>query len=522
MKRLMMLLSCSLAVFACNKGQKDVVGDILPIDKPVITASIESQATKLYLGSKDGDDNYEMKWSEGDKIAVRVYWGSGVTESGYDNSVWSLDNEDKDKVAGSFTPDEDIDEKNYAYGAYFPTNSTWNIGGDGLFYCNYNHTYDSYTPGTFISPLLANMNADGAGVDRRVGNISFKHVGATVKVSLTNVPYEANKIVLTIDNNYISTSSWGAMAVSDAGSAAITIGESDSNKGHSITLEFGNYRSGDDDLDFFFPVPPLTTTPNIQIDLYTFNTLIWTKTGKAKTTVSRGEVLVMPSIEVETAKVYVLDSANGPWGNDTRNLYVYKNSTAIGVDFPGVWGMYTEDLGYSDDYKRFILPIEADGQTCDFIYSNGNSGTQVNLPQSAVAVGTPLYFGTNGIEVISVADPTAPGTISTAKRIWAWSPDATSIGIHTFDGTASGTSWDAVRAMTKTTAQINGTYWYRYDIPSADQDKTTKMVFRVGYNGNAYSNQTQDIALITLSKSFYYKTGDADGEGKYAVTSYNW
>ena len=528
MKKLVILLSCFLAVLACNKEQnkeQDVVSDNLQVfERPVITASSEGQVTKATLDAADLSGNCDMLWSLGDQIGVHVYSGTAVGTDNYgtENTSWTLAAADAGKKSGSFSADSPIDgSKNYAYAAYYPFD-THNIGGDARFYCAYKNSYSGYVPGRIISPMVANMNADGLGLERRSTNIALKHVGATVKITLNNVPAEANKLVLTISNNNIT--GWGSIDPADAGTASIAPSGLSEGGGiavsHSITLNFANGADARDGLVFYFPVPVLTT-PAIQLDLYGYDDVhIWTKSAaKNQPSVGRGEILAMPALTVTPRLVYVLNNDVQSWGS-SRNLYVYEGGSHYGPAFPGVWAASSEIIS-GNSYYKFVLPIEAEGHTCTFVFNKGESGYQVDLP-SAMVSSTPLYYRTNGIDVITVADPASPGPLSTAKRIWVWSPDATSIGIHTFDGTATGTSWESVRSMVRSTAQHGSTYWYSYDVPAADQDKTTKMVFRIGYDVNPYSNQTTDVDLITLNKSYYYKTGAAGGDGKYSWTKFDW
>ena len=522
MKKYIAFFTCLLAVLACGKENKTGSDDINLV-RPTISVSSENPVTMATFSAADGNNDCSLLWSAGDKIGVHIYSGTSVgRDNGGYNRSWTLDPADAGQTSGSFTCDEAIDgSHNYSYAAYYPFD-THNIGGDAMFYCAYKNEYNGYVPGTVIAPMVANMNADAGGLDRKSTDISLKHVGALVKITLNGVPAEANKLVLTINNNNIT--GWAGVNPAEAGTASVSPSDLSDGTGitvsHSVTLNFANGSETRNGLVFYFPVPVLTT-PAIQLDLYGYdNVHIWTKSAaNPQSSVGRGEILAMQELTVAPLRVYVLDSNAQGWG-EARNLYVYKGDTPYGRTWPGIYAA-TKETFSGHSYYKFLLPVEANGQECDLIFNKGTSGYQVNLPKATIS-STPLYYRTNGIDVITVADPASPGALSTAKRIWAWSPDATSIGIHTFGGTAAATSWDAVRSMTKSTAQHAGTYWFYYDVPGIDQDMTTEMVLRIGYDGNAYSNQTRNISLITLNLSYYYTTGGADGEGKYYWTQNNW
>ena len=200
MKKYFILFTCFLAAVACNKESKNIT-----LVRPTITVSTETPVTPPTMATLDDADvngDCTMLWSTGDKIGVHVYPGTSVGRDygGY-NTSWTVDGADNGKASGSFTCDIGLDgSHNYSYAAYYPYGDH-NIGGDANFYCVYKQSYDGYVPGTVIAPMVANMNADNGGLDRKSTDIALKHVGAMVKVTLNGVPAEANKIVLTISNN---------------------------------------------------------------------------------------------------------------------------------------------------------------------------------------------------------------------------------------------------------------------------------------------------------------------------------
>lgn len=513
MKQYLILSACLLAALACSKEQSNGTENAQPAVVPMITATIESQVTKLYLGDKDASDNYEIKWSEGDQIGVRVYSGEDYISGS--NMSWTLKEQSKDLIEGCFKPDGDITNKNFSYAAYFPMESYSNIGGDGKYYYQYKDSYDSYTPGRFISPLIANMNEDLGGVDRQAHYISLKHVGATVKITLNNVPAEANKIKLTIDNNNIS-GAWANIEPSNAGS-----NPSFGGTGHTVALNFDAGSVVRNGLVFYFPVPALTT-PSIKIELCKEDDVIWTKTSsKNQASVSRGEVLVMPALNVpNTATVYILDEVTS-WGNSNRNLYVYDGDGAIGDAFPGIWVSNTETIG-SYTYRKATVSAEANGKTCSFIYSNGTSGTQVNFPSTAITGTEKLYYRTDGILIQAITDPETPEDLygSDDVRIWVYLKNSTAdlnIYCYAFDGNSWG-DWQSndikMTKYTATSAQNESGSWYYFSVPSDKRSNSCKLIFSFGGDGDA--NQTYDTDSVTPNTNLYFGI-DNNGDNKKYV-----
>ena len=508
MKKLVILLSCFLAVLACNKEQnkeQDFVSDNLQVfERPVITVSSEGQTTKAYLGAADGLGNCDMLWSLSDKIGVHVYSGINVgREKGGINTSWTVDPKDVDKKSGAFSADSPIDGAlNYSYAAYYPFD-THNIGGDARFYCAYKNSYSGYVPGRIISPMVANMNADGLGLERRSTNIALKHVGATVKITLNNVPAEANKLVLTISNNNIT--GWGGVDPSDAGTAYVSPSGLSAGEGvtvtHSVALNFDEGVATRNGLVFYFPVPVLTA-PTIQVDLYVDSVIIWSKSSaNAQPNVGRGEVLVMPALNVSTPTVaYVLNEVGTIWDGANTAFHVADVSS-----WPGWTSTRTETFG-SYTYQKYFMPTSAAGasRTINFTSASDNNKTTW-LGGVTITAGQNHFFRTDGVSFRTVTVASSPEALP--HRVCAYS-DGIGDNLKVYgwkeDNLYFGGWRDSANSMTKADAKMGElVFWYYKDLSDGQHVSGSNLIF-INDWGDGF-HQTSNITGVDLSTNkFYY------------------
>lgn len=517
MKKSLFVALALLGIVACNKVETANDNND-PVQEPV-KVSLSASLEEASLTTKAGvDGSYNITWSTGDAIGVRIYEGTTSSRSNEWDCKWTIRPEDNGKSNGVFDPEYAMTaEQNWAYAAYYPKNGTsHNVGGDGKVFYLYNESID-YVPGAFISPLVADMSKG----DERPTTIAFKHVGGTIKITLNNVPAEANKITLTVDNNNIT--GWGSIDPKNAGTSGILASSLTDGDGHyathSMTLNFEAGSETRNGLVFYFPVPVLTK-PNITIDLYSYQTLIWSKSAaKAQTNdVGRGDILVMPALTVDARFLYVLDETKG-WGA-ARNLYVHDGSDPYGPTFPGVYSMQSVTIS-EKEYVRFVLPYASFGESCKFVFSNGNSGTQVNLSDATVS-STPLYYRTDGILVATIADTSSPTALYTGtdKRIWAYKKNAADAGTlycYAYGDSEAFGSWQNEGAkMTKYTttgAQMESGSWYFISIPFEKQSETNTLIFSFGGLGD--SNQTVNMASISMGSNHYFGINDNGESNKY-------
>ena len=509
MKKLVILLSCFLAVLACSKEQnkeQDFVSDNLQVfERPVITVSSEGQTTKAYLGAADGLGNCDMLWSLSDKIGVHVYSGINVgREKGGINTSWTVDPKDVDKKSGAFSADSPIDGAlNYSYAAYYPFD-THNIGGDARFYCAYKNSYSGYVPGRIISPMVANMNADGLGLERRSTNIALKHVGATVKITLNNVPAEANKLVLTISNNNIT--GWGGVDPSDAGTAYVSPSGLSAGEGvtvtHSVALNFDEGVATRNGLVFYFPVPVLTA-PTIQVDLYVDSVIIWSKSSSnAQPNVGRGEVLVMPALNVSTPTVaYVLNEVGTIWDGANTAFHVVDVSS-----WPGWTSTRTETFG-SYTYQKYFMPTSAAGasRTINFTSASDNNKTTW-LGDVTITAGQNHFFRTDGVSFRTVTVASSPEALP--HRVCAYSDEiGDNLKVYGWkgDNLYFGGWRDSANSMTKADAKMGASvFWYYKDLSDGQYVSDSNLIF-INDWGGVDCHQTPDISSVDLSSNkFYY------------------
>lgn len=304
MKKIFIAIAfCAMSLIACNKQQID--NNVEPSSSYAVIRAIgeaydlvgEEAVTKATINSSE-----QIVWASGDEIGVRLYKGSAVTGhddgSGYDawDATFTLDAADAGKTNGSFTCPTSTDQWLKAYAAWYPryidTDLT-NIGGDAKLYFYLRSWYDGYTDGTSLMPMLADMSS----WSESNTDISFKHVGAGVRVTLKDVPGAANQASLTVAGKNIA----GWYTVEDpttAGTAKLVAGDGTDN--NTVYLKFAT-ASAKRDMTFIFPLPTVDLSGGITIKLYydTDHKEFWSRSASnVNVSLDRGEVLDMPDLTV--------------------------------------------------------------------------------------------------------------------------------------------------------------------------------------------------------------------------------
>ncbi len=249
-------------------------------------ASIEDGITRGTFNSSNGLD-----WTDGDKIGIYVNdvsWptkhqpftlssGAGTTQGEF---TWDYDD-------GNFT-------NTNANVAFFP----WQGTGDdknnvynGILYFKLPNSYDGYQSGQMLTPLVAPVSHNGATYDP----IRFKHAGAAVKVTVTNLPTYVNSIGMAVDGKQI----YGDFHIDPAnvGTDALTLDNSENTSNNTVWLNYTNESAGE--FTFIFPVPELTK-PKLSFEIHDkYGVIFWKKNLKAQTEdLARGDILVMPNLAI--------------------------------------------------------------------------------------------------------------------------------------------------------------------------------------------------------------------------------
>ena len=302
MKKIFYFLAIgTMMAVACNK---ETIEPASPATQKV-TISASSEVTKADLTSSN-----QIVWALNDEIAVRLYKGTAITGtdtgSGFEakDSRWVLDAADAGKAQGNFTYNGALGAldqwHHWGYAAFYPVFDS-NTGGDGKIYIHYQDYYENYESGRLLMPVVANMNYSPDGLEGRPTDISFKHVGAGVKVTLKDIPAAANQVSLTVPGKNIK--GWYNIDPANAGaSAAVPNNATLDDALSTVYIKFAT-ASSKRTMTFVFPVPVTELPDGTNIKLYygdyPNDVVFWTKTGKNLPELKRGELYDMGEITVD-------------------------------------------------------------------------------------------------------------------------------------------------------------------------------------------------------------------------------
>ena len=285
MKKAFFLVAvATLALLSCQKENE--LNTAKPAENHGLTfkASIEELSdpgTKAAIDASNG-----LVWAENDKIGIYV-----------NDATWDDKNQPFTLVGtggnteGEFAWDYGTFTNPNATAAFFPwegTGSDKNNVFDGVAYIKLRDAYWSYESGKMLTPLVANLNGS-------TGNISFKHAGAAVKVTINNLPAHVHSIDMSVEGKQIT----GSFHINpaNAGTEALALDAAADITKNTIWLNVWN--GSESKWDFIFPDPELDK-PKLSFQIYDENdVLVWSKKLKAQASdLNRGDLLVMPAIDI--------------------------------------------------------------------------------------------------------------------------------------------------------------------------------------------------------------------------------
>ena len=315
----------TFALFSCQNDD-DVINEVN--SKPVtFKASIEdftNSETRGNINSTNG-----LVWADGDKIGIYV------------NDSWNDKNQPftlstgAGETSGTFAWDYGTFTNPNATVAFFPWdddnnsgNGTQNnIAGDWMYFTLNQGNYD-YTSGKMLTPLIASISSSD--------EISFKHAGAAVKVTINNLPAGAKSIGMTVNGQQV----YGSYKINpaNAGTDALVLNESPDNTKNTVWLNYTN--NSESAWTFVFPVPTLTT-PKLSFQIYDKNdVLVWSKNLKAQSSdLGRADILVMPALNITPYEKFTTDAdwnlrgTFNDWGQFFMKADGDKSCVAKGVYF---------------------------------------------------------------------------------------------------------------------------------------------------------------------------------------------
>lgn len=315
MKKLLFIFGfAALAITACNK-EKELDAPTLIGERITLNASGEvftemDMNGALTKGTLNAAGNF--LWADGDQIGVRLYKGSnwnGTWTYGSDSynawdATFALDSGFDSQSSGTFTSTTEIKDSyvNWGYAAFYPKFENHVDNSDGKVYFKLYKVYENYTSNSCLMPMVATLGDGGDGL--RPADISLKHVGAGIRVTLKDVPADANQASLTVTGKNIvngdTNGNWYGVNPANAGTDAIsaTDGADD-----TVYLKFATYTEARD-ITFIFPLPTVDLSGGITIKLYSGSeyTEFWKKsahpTSPALPALGRGDLLDMPALTV--------------------------------------------------------------------------------------------------------------------------------------------------------------------------------------------------------------------------------
>lgn len=300
MKKLLVIAAFATLFFSCQKEVEPVTSDVNH-EPLTFKASIEQLAepTRATI-----NDNQQLVWAENDLIGIYF------PDFGDKNQPFRLNAADAGKTQGEFSIATAADPSgSSATVAYFPwwdtesfsttypSSSQTNVW-DGIVYFKQKAEYYGYSNGRMLTPLVASITSTA-------DNISFKHAGAAVKVTINNLVSGTYHTKMSVTGKQIS----GDFHVNpaNAGTDALALDAAEDVSKNHVTLHAWKSSGA---FTWIFPVPALTK-PKLQFEVKDNNGVtVWSKNLKAQSNdLNRGDILVMPPLEITPYEKFVQDDA---------------------------------------------------------------------------------------------------------------------------------------------------------------------------------------------------------------------
>ena len=255
-------------------GQKTINGN------RSLTATIERNDVTRTIVSEEG----QVTWTETDAIGV---FGStsGNIRFAYQSST---DNGNSATFRGDFPEEETMEQ------AYYPYQEDATLSGNSL-------TLSLPSEYTYTG----NSNAPMLGIKNDDGTFTFKHLTGLLRITINNVPEEAERFVITSSGETDAPNIAGQATVTDinAEDAALSV---TANGSKSITYRLGTLTEGTGFRTFFVPLP-VGEYPQLSVALYAKDNAepYFTKTV-SNITIRRAVMIDMPILDAQTGAQYVL------------------------------------------------------------------------------------------------------------------------------------------------------------------------------------------------------------------------
>lgn len=231
MKRFFFLLTGAALMFAgCAKVENEHT-QVVP-EKG--THPVTLQATISNADSRvSADNNGVFAWQETDQISVITKYGNSEGELVFSNGITITDK----KATFTFDLNEGQTLGQYAF---YPAAEGCMVDSDGFIGFGLRHQLD-YAPGVTNMPMLGTLSSNGA---------SFAPVGGVIKLTVANVPSEANYLRFSVPDKKIA----GTFLVDNGAIAAEDYDGSDLQAYNNVDIIIPDYYR-ESTMEFYIPVP---------------------------------------------------------------------------------------------------------------------------------------------------------------------------------------------------------------------------------------------------------------------------
>ncbi len=286
------LVSCQEKNAPINNEQKtDAFTFKASIEQPTSNGNTGGAAASSGIAKATINESNQLVWSAGDHIGIYFpNWNDA-------NNQDFILSDGGGTTEGTFTRASGEYEPSDAKVAFFPwqgTGSTYNNVYEGTMYFKLPSAYWSYDNNKMLTPLVASIDNSN--------EISFKHVGAAVKLTVNNLVSGTYKVKMSVEGKQIT----GDFHVNpaNAGTDPMTLDAAENTTLNNITL---NTWKSSGAFSWIFPVPELTT-PKLTFQIIDDNGVtVWSKTPKAQSSLRRADLLVMPAVNVTAYEKFVQD-----------------------------------------------------------------------------------------------------------------------------------------------------------------------------------------------------------------------
>lgn len=246
----------------------------------LLTATIEHDNLSRTAVSEEG----QVTWIETDAIGV-FGTSSRNVKFAYQSAT---DNGGTATFRGDFPEAESMEQ------AYYPYQENVTLSGNSL-------TLSLPSEYTYTG----NSNAPMLGVKNDDGTFTFKHLTGLLRITINNVPEEAERFVITSSATTDAPDIAGQATLTDINAKDATLSVT-TNGSKSITYKLGTLTEETGFRTFFVPLP-VGEYPQLSVSLYAKDSAepYFTKTI-SDVTVSRAVMIDMPILDAQTGAQYVL------------------------------------------------------------------------------------------------------------------------------------------------------------------------------------------------------------------------